>query len=190
MSTYYKHKQTESVDVPYSFTCEQCMKDSGPLTATIEAEATINSNHRSLELRKQEKLDRDAHAKLVYEVKKAHQNTTEKNIYPKAFKDKCPHCQQPQSWAISGLKDDMYTWPLALVILGVVVGLGCYFFTDVENNLTIAIGAAAVCFIAAAGMLVFNIAQINSKKNKTSTSLQKNVPTIDWSAVSDLLNEE
>ena len=56
MSTYYKHKRTASVDIPYSFTCEQCMKDSGTLSATIEVDATINSNHRELEANKDEKL--------------------------------------------------------------------------------------------------------------------------------------
>ena len=38
MASYYKHKRTESIDVPYSFRCEQCMQDSGPLTATISAQ--------------------------------------------------------------------------------------------------------------------------------------------------------
>ena len=190
MSTYYKHKRTASVDIPYSFTCEQCMKDSGTLSATIEVDATINSNHRELEANKDEKLKNNVHAKLVREVKSAHQNATENQIFIKAFKDKCPHCQQPQSWAVSGLKDDMFTWPIALVIIGVVVGLGCYFFTEVENNMMIAIITAGVCFALAIATLIFNMLRISNKKKKTSTSLQKNVPVIDWGAVSNLLNEE
>lgn len=190
MSTYYKHTRTASVDIPYSFTCEQCMKDSGPLSATIEVNATMNSNHRVLEANREERLQNNVHAKLVREVKSAHENAMEKQIFIRAFKDKCPHCQQPQSWAVSGLKDELFTWPIALVIVGVVVGLGCYFFTDVENNMMIAMIAAGICFALAIGTLVFNMIRISNKKKKTSTSLQKNVPVIDWSAVSNLLNEE
>ena len=45
MGTYYKHKKTETIEVSYSFRCEQCMKESGPLKAVISGmEAEINSN--------------------------------------------------------------------------------------------------------------------------------------------------
>ena len=47
MSTYYKHTKTETVEVPYSFRCEQCLKDSGPLHAIISgAQAEMNSNFK------------------------------------------------------------------------------------------------------------------------------------------------
>ncbi len=54
----------------------------------------------------------------------------------------------------------------------------------------IAIIAAGVCFALAIATLIFNMLRISNKKKKTSTSLQKNVPVIDWGAVSNLLNEE
>ena len=104
MGTYYKHRKTESIKVPYSFRCEQCMKESGPLTATISGmEATINSNFKNLDEKREQKLGKMAHENLVSAVKEAHQNATGKNIYVKAFKDECPHCHKPQSWAVSGL---------------------------------------------------------------------------------------
>ena len=57
MGTYYKHRKTESIKVPYSFRCEQCMKESGPLTATISGmEATINSNFKNLDEKREQKL--------------------------------------------------------------------------------------------------------------------------------------
>lgn len=93
MGTYYKHKKKESVDVPYSFRCEQCMKDSGTLKATISGmEAEMNSNFKSLNDKNQKKLDEIAHKYLVREVKEVYQNATEKQIYAKAFKDECPYC--------------------------------------------------------------------------------------------------
>lgn len=190
MGTYYKHTKKESIDVPYSFRCEQCMKESGSLKATISVEAEINSNYRQLEARKQEKLDQMAHKKLVEEVQEIHRNATEKQIYSKVFKDQCPHCHKPQSWAVSGLKNDMFGTPIVCIILGIILGAGCYFFSGVENNLTIAIGAAGICLILAIGSLLFNIIKIASKTKQTSSSIQKNVPVIEWSAVQHILNEK
>ena len=58
MGSYYRHRKTESVDVPYSFRCEQCMKDSGTLKATITGmEAEMNSNFKTLNEKNQKKLD-------------------------------------------------------------------------------------------------------------------------------------
>ena len=78
--------------------------------------------------------DEIAHGYLVREVKEVHRNATQKQIYAKAFKDECPHCHKPQSWAISGAKDDMFSTPIVCVILGIIIGAGCYFFSGVENN--------------------------------------------------------
>ena len=41
MGSYYKHTRTESAKVPYSFRCEQCMKDSGTRQATIVPDGPI-----------------------------------------------------------------------------------------------------------------------------------------------------
>lgn len=94
MGSYYKHKKTMSVDVPYSFRCEQCMQESRTLKATIQAKAELNSNFKKLNEKKQQKLDEMARANLVGEVKSAYQNAVEKQIYVAAFKDQCPHCQK------------------------------------------------------------------------------------------------
>ena len=51
MGSYYKHKKKETIDVSYSFRCEQCMKESGTLKATISGmEAEINSNYKTLDV--------------------------------------------------------------------------------------------------------------------------------------------
>ena len=191
MSVYYKHTKTESIKVPYSFRCEQCMKDSGPLTATITGmEADINSNFKDLDLKGTETLNKIAHKYLVRAVKDAHRNVTEKHIYSTDFKDECPYCHKPQSWAVSGAKDEMFTTPFVCFIVGIILGAGCYFFSGVDNSLTIAIVVAGICFALAAGSLILNIIKVSSKKRKTSVSCQKNVPVIEWSAVQDLLDEK
>ena len=190
MGTYYRHRKTESVEVPYSFRCEQCMKDSGTLKATITGmEAEMNSNFKTLNDKNQKKLDEIAHTYLVREVKEVHRNATEKNIYSKVFKDECPYCHKPQSWAISGAKDDMFGTPIVCVILGIIIGGGCYFFSGVENNLTIALVAAGICLALAAGSLILNIIKIQNKKKQTATVVQKNVPVIEWEAVDHILGE-
>ncbi|MCI9189066.1 MAG: hypothetical protein HFH84_05460 [Lachnospiraceae bacterium] len=188
MGSYYRHRKTESVDVPYSFRCEQCMKDSGTLKATITGmEAEMNSNFKTLNEKNQKKLDELAHDKLVREVKEVHRNATEKQIYSKVFKDECPYCHKPQSWAISGAKDDMFSTPIVCVILGIIIGGGCYFFSGVENNLTIALVAAGICLVLAAGSLIINMIKIGNKKKQTATVVQKNVPVIEWDAVDYIL---
>lgn len=191
MSTYYKHTKKETVDVPFTFRCEQCMQESGLKFATIAGmQAEINSNFKNLDAKKQEKLNEIAHKNLVREVKETYRNATEKNIYSKVFKDECPHCHKPQSWAISGAKDQMFSTPIVCIILGIIIGAGCYFFSGVDNNLTIALVAGGICFALAAGSLILNIAKIAVKKKQTANVLQKNVPVIEWNAVQNLLNEQ
>lgn len=191
MGTYYKHRRTESIDVPYSFRCEQCMKESGTLTATISGtEATLNSNFNKLSDKQQEKLNEMAHIHLVSAVKEAYHDATEKQIYVKAFKDECPHCHKPQSWAVNGMKKELFSTPIICVILGLIIGAGCYFFAGVENSLTIALIAAGICFAIGAGSLILNLIKIGNKKKRTSGSIQKNTPVIEWGAVQNILDEK
>ncbi len=190
MGTYYKHTKVDKIDVPYSFQCEQCMKDSGPMVAVIcGMEAEINSNYKKLEEKKQQKLCEMAHANLVRAVKEAHRNATEKNVYVKAFKDQCPFCNKPQSWAVSGVKNEMFSTPIVCIMVAVVVAAGCYFFSGVEENLIIALVAMGIGIAAAAGTLFYNIMKVQSKKKQTASAAHKNVPVIEWSAVQHILNE-
>lgn len=191
MGTYYKHTKTETVDVPYSFCCEQCMKDSGPMVAVVcGVQAEMNSNFKKLDDKKQQKLNEMAHANLVRAVKDAHRNATEKHVYVKAFKDQCPFCGKPQSWAVSGIKDEMFSNPVVCVILGLIVAAGCYFFVEDDLHTIIALAAAGIGLVAGAGCLLFNIMKVQKKKKQTSTAAHKNVPVIEWGAVQYLLNEQ
>ncbi len=191
MGTYYKHTKTETIEVPYSFRCEQCMKDSGSLQATISGmEAEINSNFKKLDDKKQRKLEDMAHANLVKAVKGIYKDATEKQIYSKAFRDKCPYCDQPQSWAVSGIKKERYSTPVVCLILGVILGIGCYFCIETESNLTIALAATGICLVLSIGSFILNSIKIASKQRKTSDPLQKNLPVIEWNAVRDILNEQ
>ena len=190
MSTYYKHTKRESYDIPYSFCCEQCMKESGTLQATIVGDqAEVNSSFRNLSDSNQERLDNLAHKYLVQAVKKAHTNATEKQIFVKAFKDECPHCHKPQSWAVSNAKKEMFTWPVVIVIAGIIAGVACYFVSDAENKGLVSIGIAAACFAVAAVWFIVCFAKFSNKKKQTSEVMQHNLPIIDWSAAQHLLDE-
>lgn len=191
MATYYKHTKTESIDVPYSFRCEQCMQESGRLKATISgAEATINSNFKQLNEKNQKKLNELAHTYLVKAVKEAYRDVTEKQIYCTDFKDQCPHCKKPQSWAVSGVKQGMFTMPIAFIVVGIIIGVGGYFFSGVDNNLVVALVIGGIFAVLAAGSLIWNIVKVESKKKQTATVAEKHVPVIEWGAVQHILNEQ
>lgn len=191
MGTYYKHTKTESVDVPYSFRCEQCFKDSGTQTATIRgAQAVINSNFKHLDEDRQQKLADTAHSNLVKAVKKAYQDATEKQLYSTDFLDECPYCHAPQSWAIGGAKKDLFTSPLIFAVVGVILGVVGYFAMDAEEGrLTIALVLLGICLVLAAGSLIFNLVKYEKKKKRTSSALQQYTPVIEWSAVQHILRE-
>ena len=189
MGSYYKHTKTETVHIPYSFRCEQCMKDSGTQNAVITVQAQLNSNFRHLSEGKQQKLAEMAHAKLVKAVKDARAEAAEKQVYAAAFRDECPHCRAPQSWAVSGAKKDLFTVPVILSVFGILLGAGCYFTLENADRLMIAAGCAGICFALAAAVLIFNLIKIGKKKSRTANVLQQNKPVIEWSAVQGLLEE-
>lgn len=193
--TYYKHKRVQSIQVPYSFQCENCKQSSGVLQANIAGEeATLNSNFKTLSDEKSAKLERQAHQNLVNKLKEAHKDAAEKGIYSTEFKDECPHCHKPQSWAVSGLKKKRFDTPIVIFLVGVVifvVALIAHYLSDTRDvPLSIAfviLGAGAVCAVIS---LIWNSIKINKKIKATSANGTQNVPDIEWNAVQDLLNEE
>lgn len=192
MGSYYKHKRSEKIEVPYSFQCEHCGKDSGPLKAVlIGMEATDNSNFKTLSPDREEKLCKRAHDNLVQKVKETHKDAQEK-IFATEFRDQCPSCHQPQSWAVSGLKKKMFENPLVCLgvgaIFAVIAVIGHYFTDEEYMTLTLAAGIFGVGVIAAAACLIWNVVKINMKTRKTATGMH-NFPVIDWSGVQNLLNE-
>ena len=190
MGSYYKHTRTESAKVPYSFRCEQCMKDSGTRQATIVGnEAVHNSMSRKISQKEEANMQKEAFQKLKNALQEAYENAEGKHIYAKEFNDICPHCGKPQSWAVSGVKSGMFSTPIVCVILGIILGAGCYFFSGVENNLMIALAAAGICVVIGAGILVLNMIKLGNKKKQTAGVVQKNEPVIVWNDVQHILNE-
>ena len=193
MGTYFRHRKTETIKVPYSFRCEQCMKDSGQLVATISGiEAEINSNYKELEYNKQQILNEQAHKNLVQKIHTIHSDATQKHIFSKEFTDTCPHCQKPQSWAVSGMQKNMFETPVILLIVGVIISVITYIYTVYEETgwgIMPTCAVMGVAAVAALLSLLFNMAKISAKKKATSSVTQKNLPDIEWSPVQQLLNE-
>ncbi len=193
MSTYYKHKRTESARVPYSFQCEQCMKGSGQLTASITgAEAIHSSNYQALTMKETEKLTVKAHKNLVKRMQEVYQDATQKQIFATEFSDTCPHCGKPQSWGLSGMKKNMWGTPISYLIVGVIISIITYVYAVVEEEpwaVYAVCGIMGIALLAAVGSLIVNLIKISAKNKKVSTALQKNVPVIDWGPVQNLLNE-
>lgn len=193
MGTYYQHTRSEKAEVPYSFQCEHCGKNSGSLRAVITGpEATDNSNFKTLNEEREEKLCKRAHENLVREIKDIYKDAVEKNIFSTDFHDQCPHCSQPQSWAVSGLKKKMFENPIVCLGVGGIIALiavAAHYFTDMEYvTLPLAAGIFGAGAAAAVVCLVWNVVKINVKSKKTASGA-RNLPVIDWSAVKGLLDE-
>ncbi len=84
----------------------------------------------------------------------------------------------------------MFNTPIVCVILGLIIGAGCYFFSGMENAMALAVGAFAICSVIGLVVLIVNAAKIASKKKKTSAAAQQFTPVIEWRAVQHFLNEE
>lgn len=193
MSSYYLHTRTESAELPYSFQCEQCGQESGTRRVTVTGEAEEKNFRKQLNDAEEDRLHEKAHADLVVKVSEIYKSVTEKQIIPTDFSDKCPHCQKPQSWALAGLKKKMFENPIVCLAVGAffaVLALLGRNFADMDYVTTpIIIGIFAAGVVAALGTLLWNIIKIQSKVKKTTLSLQKRLPVIQWEAVRHLLNE-
>jgi len=193
MGSYYEHTRREKVEVPYSFQCEQCGQNSGFLRAVIVGpEAETPSFFKTISSAREQKLGQKAHKYLVREIKRVHKDAVEKKLFSN-FNDRCPHCGAPQSWAVSGLKDErLYklfnNLGVGAFISGFVV-VGHYL--DIEELLTLplAAGVFAVSVLVAGGLFVRRTIKINEIIKKTSSGM-KNMPVIYWNTVQKLLDEQ
>lgn len=194
MSSYYEHTKNESANVPYSFQCEHCGKNSGTLWAVITGStATENSNFKTLSPKKEERLYKTAHENLVRDMQNIHKNAVEKKVFSKEFRDECPYCRQPQSWAVALMKKDMFTNPIVCLIIGIIVALGCMAYCYMEGDtgpfmFTIAIRVFALGAAVGIICLIWNVIKLAAKTKKTSSSAVRNLPVIDWSPVQELLD--
>ena len=193
MSTYYRHRRTEQTKVPYSFRCEQCMQESGLMLAKIAGmEVTMSSNYNVLTQAQDEKLKQKAHKNLVKRIQEVHKDAVEKEIIASDFKDECPHCHKPQSWGISGMKKTMFNTARVWMILGIFMAVFFYVSYLIESDDIARIGAVisiGVGVLAAVCSILINMIKISIKSKKTSSSVQKMLPVIDWDGVRYLLEE-
>ena len=189
MASYYKHTQKQSVNVPYSFRCEQCHQDSGPLEAVITGEGEVDNYRKDLLDSEKAKLEKRAHSALVQALQKAHRDAEEKQIYSSDFRDECPHCHQPQSWAIAQMKSDQFTGPTTALIVALICSLGTYFFSDTQS-IHLSLGIFAVGVVVAGVLLARNRMKIGAKQKVASTAMEHERPTIHWEVVQDLLDEK
>jgi hypothetical protein len=196
MGSYYKHTRTESAKVPYSFRCEQCMKDSGTRQATIVGnEAVHNSMSRKISQKEEANMQKEAFQKLKNALQEAYENAEGKHIYAKEFNDICPHCGKPQSWAVANLKNKLFENSIVSVIVGLIFAVGSYFYIKSEPGrfeeswqLGVPIGIMAVAVLIAILLFAINMVKMSSKNKKTANVMQKNLPDIQWDAVEGMID--
>ena len=196
MGSYYKHTRTESAKVPYSFRCEQCMKDSGTRQATIVGnEAVHNSMSRKISQKEEANMQKEAFQKLKNALQEAYENAEGKHIYAKEFNDICPHCGKPQSWAVANLKNKLFENSIVSVIVGLIFAVGSYFYIKSEPGrfeeswqLGVPIGIMGVAVLIAILLFAINMVKMSSKNKKTANVMQKNLPDIQWDAVEGMID--
>ena len=187
MGSYYKHTRTESAKVPYSFRCEQCMKDSGTRQATIVGNEAVHNSMSNMQ--------KEAFQKLKNALQEAYENAEGKHIYAKEFNDICPHCGKPQSWAVANLKNKLFENSIVSVIVGLIFAVGSYFYIKSEPGrfeeswqLGVPIGIMAVAVLIAILLFAINMVKMSSKNKKTANVMQKNLPDIQWDAVEGMID--
>lgn len=98
MASYSEYTQKATATVKYSFVCEKCKKDSGVLTHTISGEATKKTKlHGKLSFEQQAELAEKAKENLHKEIELEKSGKAVCRM-----EDKCPHCQQSQTWRTKG----------------------------------------------------------------------------------------
>lgn len=192
--SYYAHERTASVELPYSFQCEQCMKDSGSQKVIIKGFAEKDNLSKELSKKADEKLRQRAHKNLVKRIKKIYNGVVQKQVFPTMFSDECPYCHKPQSWGVSGMKKEMFDLPIFFFGAGIFASGFClliYLLQVEEEHVTIPVivGVAVAGTVVAIISLIWEIIKINQKKKITSTGVQKNLPVIEWESVQYLLDE-
>lgn len=184
--SYYEHKRTESVNLPYFFRCEQCMQDSGFLTATVTGWATKDTIFKEISQKQDEKVRQKAHKHLVKLLKSIQKDFVEKQRVDTVFGDECPHCHKHQSWGISGMKREMFTMPAAFLIFGAFLSA---VYLKFEEDKAVALIFMAICVLGAIISLIWNIIKIKQKMEGMDPNRPQSLPVIAWEAVQYLLDE-
>lgn len=192
MGSYYEHKRTESVKLPYSFKCEHCMNDSGLMWATVTGSGTKDSHFKEVSEKSEEKMRKAAHKDLVRVIKRLQKDIVQKQEYTEIFTYECPHCGKPQSWGISIVKAEMFAGPLVFFLFGIFMGVGAFFTQEKGDSwrIPVSVGLMAAGAIAAVVFLAWNINKVNKEKKIMDMAVQKNLPVIQWEAVQYLLDEQ
>ena len=162
MGSYYEHKRTVSVTLPYSFRCEHCMSDSGPLCATVSGAGTKDSISKRVSEKDEEKMYRKGHKPQSWGI-----SIAKENMYT-----------------------GMLVFLIMGVFFGAGSLMGDYLGDIDYENIPVAVGIVVVAVVAAAVSLIRNINKVNKKKKMLSTAVQKNLPVIDWDVVQYLLDEQ
>lgn len=177
MASYYEHKRTAKTVVTYQFVCEQCGGQSGAIAADFIEEATRRTNYKQLPQQDNDVLCTQARERLANKLNTA-KTDAEKGKYCEEFKDECPHCGKPQSWAVGAKSYNMWVFSILFAIIG---GIACLVLNYSKWDITIPFmyGLLIVVGLFLLGMAV-GYAGTFVKKMQTRNVAQKQAPTIFW----------
>lgn len=171
----------ETHTVGYSFVCEHCGANSGPLTTVIKGSGYREGGY--IKLTPDGEVSQETHNEVVAEARadlaKKMQQTydfAQKGQYGH-FESKCPHCKQPQSWSLKGGIADSFigAFGAGVVVALVLMALRFLFRLPVSNLLHAAISIGA--FVVALAIFLIKYA---ITKAKVKNVVQKQRPVIVW----------
>lgn len=171
----------ETHTVGYSFVCEHCGANSGPLTTVITGRGYRESGY--IKFTPNGEVSQETHNEVIAEAlaalaKKMQQtyDFAQKGQYGH-FESKCPHCKQPQSWSLKGSIADSFIGALVVGVVAALVLMALRFFfrLPVSNMLHAAI--SIVAFVVALAIFFIKYA---ITKAKVKNVVQKQRPVIEW----------
>lgn len=174
MASYWNHKRTVTRTIPYEFTCEQCLKHSGLLTAEIKVEAEKRSMFKNLNEKDSAALVKDADEIMEATMRRVYRDAVDKDDFSEEFKDVCPNCGKPQTWGIKGMGHIPWFYG---AVTGIVTGVvGVYYAVYASLNVVAFLTFALI--FAVIGFIVGKI-RIMIKKSKTKGA-EPRLPVIHW----------
>lgn len=167
--------------VHYSFVCEHCNANSGPLMAEVTASAYREGGN--IKFTPSGQVAQETHNEVLAEAKAelAKQmlnayNLTQKGQYGR-FSSKCPHCKKPQSWSLKGTAGGNLLSALVLGVLAALVLMALRFFFHLPiSNLVHALISAGVAVVT----LIITTIQYANTKTQVKHVAQRQTPVIEW----------
>lgn len=168
-------------NVPYTFRCEHCGKNSGTLVAEFQGKA-VRAVIFPRKIKEHEKGPMyETATELLRRRLQRGQRDAEKEIFVPNFKDKCPHCGSAQSWSLKRMRYLPVSYGMKGAFLAALLCVNISFFGVITTGTALKIGViiGLIC-------MVVGFVRLGAKKFETKTVQEKHIPQIDWPPLTEV----